>query len=313
MGGRAMGRRGLSLARNLFCGLLAVFLIVTGQVRRATRKALSGDVITAIYFHKPNRRLFTRCISWLIRHGYTFISSDELIEILHHKRPFPRGAVWLSLDDGYREWLVDLLPVIRQYKVPITLFLPSGIVAGEGLFPWLHDSSYSRENTEVMRPDPNTKPARECITVEELKRIAAYEEIRIGGHSVSHALTVNCKDEKLQVEIGKCKQSLELWTGETVSCFSYPEGRYDGRERQPLHEFGYAFAVTTEPAFISRDTDPLLVPRFCVPDDVTLSEAICNMVGIWRPVLDPIKALLHFKKVFIELRNNTAASMSEQI
>jgi peptidoglycan/xylan/chitin deacetylase (PgdA/CDA1 family) len=234
-----------------------------------------------------------------------------LIEILHHKKPFPRGAVWISLDDGYREWLEDLLPVIRQYEVPITLFFPSGIVAGDGLFPWLH--SHSGNDTGNADSDRRTKPQRDCITIEELKQIAAHPKVRIGGHSVSHELTTDCTDEKLRFEIGECKEALERWTGKTVRCFSYPAGRHDGRELQPLRKFGYSIAVTTEPAFVRPDTDPLLVPRFCVPDNVSFPEAICNMVGVWRPILEPIKTLLHLKRIFTECRGATAASMGERV
>jgi peptidoglycan/xylan/chitin deacetylase (PgdA/CDA1 family) len=263
------------------------------MARRALQKALSGEVITPIYFHKPSKKLFEESILWLIRNGYTLIGMDELIEILRGQKPFPRGAAWISLDDGYREWFDDLLPVIRRHKVPVTLFIPTGIVAGDGVFPWLHEEKRSGGSLQRDTAVPKDS-ARKSLTVEQLKQIAACPLVRIGGHTVNHNLTINCSDEELLYEIGECKRVLEQWTGTAVTSFAYPEGRYDGRERHPLAEFDYVMAATTIPSFIRPDTDPMLLPRFCVPDDVTLPEAICNMMGIWRPFLEPIKTLMNF-------------------
>lgn len=275
-----MQLKSLVKVRSLFCGLLAAFLLRTRRARTAAERAFSGDVITAIYFHNPSRKLFARCLSWLTRNGYTPITADDLAEFLQNKREFPKGAVWISLDDGYREWRHDLLPVIREYKMPVTLFIPTGIVEGAGTFPW------------VPKPRSLAKRTREALTVGDLKEVAACPEVCVGGHTVSHSPTIHCTDEKLRVEIEGCKQSIEAWTGKPVHSFAYPEGRYDGREKQVLKEFSYAIAATTQPVFVERGTDPLLVPRFCVPDKVTFPEAVCNMVGIWHPFLTPIKEFL---------------------
>jgi hypothetical protein len=62
-------------------------------------------------------------------------------------------------------------------------------------------------------------------------------------------------------------------------------------EKPLLREFGYQIAATTDNAFITLQTDPYFVPRFCVSDNISFPEAICNMVGAWRPALDPLKGV----------------------
>jgi len=267
-------RRLHSILRNAFCGALALGVIASGRVRRARKKALSGEVITSIYFHNPNKRLLTRCIQWLIRNGYTFISAADVIDILYGGKPIPKGAVWLSFDDGYKEWLADVLPVVHEQRIPVTLFIPSGIVEGAGRLPWVYRDSRAK--------------VRDSVTLSELKVIAGYPEVTIGGHTVSHAVTVNLTEEKARFELGQSRDALESWAGTAVQCFAYPEGRFDGRERRFLSEFGYRLAAATTNDFITRTTDPYLVPRFCVSDNITFPEAICNMVGVWRPALDRI-------------------------
>src|SRR5262245_22165843 len=98
-------RRSHRMVRNFFCGLLALGIIASGRVGRARRKALSGGTITSIYFHKPNRRLFAQCIGWLTRHGYIFISTRDMLDMLYNGKTPPAGAVWLTADDGNKEIL----------------------------------------------------------------------------------------------------------------------------------------------------------------------------------------------------------------
>jgi glycosyltransferase involved in cell wall biosynthesis/peptidoglycan/xylan/chitin deacetylase (PgdA/CDA1 family) len=266
----------LSTLRNSFCGLLALGVIASGRAGAARKRALSTGVVTPVYFHNPSRRLFKRCVEWLIKSGYKFISLDELHEILKGDMTPPPGAVWLSFDDGFKEMLQNVIPVVRKHKIPITLFVPSGIVEHGGRFPWLH------RNTD-------TDPARrDSLTVEQLKQVAAYPEVTIGSHTVNHTVTASLAEEAMRFEFEESKRRLEEWTGREVKSFAYPEGRYDGPGRQLLAECGYKVATTTQVAFINGSTDPFLVPRFNVGDDISFSEAICNMTGQWRPVIDPL-------------------------
>jgi len=283
-------RRVHRVLRNAFCELLALGLMASGRVRRSRKRALGEDVVTAIYFHKPNRILFGRCIRWLTKHGYTFISANELLEILYSGKAPPRGAVWLSFDDGCKELLENVLPLVRQRKIPVTLFIPSGIVEGDGLFPWLH----GKTSTEMSDRNASARNSgRDSMSLEEMRQVASWPEVTIGSHTVSHALTINLQKEKARFELRESKLTLESWTGSDVKCFAYPEGRFDGREREFLAEFDYRLGATTENYFITRETNPYLVPRFSVADEISFPEGICNMVGVWRPAIDRVIKFLH--------------------
>jgi poly-beta-1,6-N-acetyl-D-glucosamine N-deacetylase len=269
-----------SLFRKVGREALALGVIASGRVRLAKRKALAGNVVTPIYFHNPNPRLFERCIQWLIENGYTFISADELVDILYHGATPPKGAVWISFDDGYKEWLEAVMPVVRKRKVPATFFIPSGIVRSDGLLPWMH------------RGKTNGHSGRDTLTVPELLEIAAHPGVSIGGHTVNHTVTRYLTEEKTRFELSESKRELESWTGTQVTCFAYPEGLFSGAEKPHLSEFGYRLAATTRTEFITKDTDPYFIPRFCVSDNISLPEAICNMTGVWRPVVAPLENIL---------------------
>jgi len=207
------------------------------------------------------------------------------LTILHAGKVLPRGAVWLSFDDGCKELLENVLPLIRELHIPVTLFIPSGIVAGDGLFPWLHQETSSQMHAGNAS---NRNGSRDSLTLTEVKQVAQCAEVTIGSHTVSHAVTRNLKEEKLRFELGESKRLLESWIAAEIKCFAYPNGRFDGRERKVLADFGYGLAATTENEFIDSKTDPYMLPRFSVADEISFPEAICNMVGIWRPTIDSL-------------------------
>jgi peptidoglycan/xylan/chitin deacetylase (PgdA/CDA1 family) len=252
------------ILRNFFCGALAMGVIASGRVRRAKRRVLNSNVVTAIYFHNPNKHLFARCVTWLTKNGYAFI----------------------SVDDGFKELGQNVVPLSRQRKIPITLFIPSKIISGNGLFPWLHQTT----NVNGVSGSASAKNGmvRDSITVADVKKIAGYPEVSIGSHTVEHRVTSYLSDEQARFEVIESKRVIESWTGGIIKSFAYPEGRFNGGEGSILAECGYQLAATTEASIITRQSDPYFVPRFHVGDNISFPEAICNMVGVWRPAIDPV-------------------------
>lgn len=284
-------RESIQKVRHCICWLLGVALILSGRVSRGRRRAFGEDIITAICFHNPNRRLFARCIRWLLQHGYTFISSDDVAAFLYDRKPVPKGAVWISFDDGCCELVDNVLPVVRRYRIPVTLFIPSGIVEGDGLFPWLH-----RDHRNETPASAGASPSRDCLTLAALQEIQALPFVTLGAHTVNHAIVPACSDDEVRFELQECKRTIEAWTGAPAEYFAYPNGEYSARERPIIGECRYKLAATTENNFITRETDRLLVPRFTVADNIYTVEAICNMVGIWRPLIDALKEKLGFER-----------------
>jgi peptidoglycan/xylan/chitin deacetylase (PgdA/CDA1 family) len=281
-----LDNRSAMFVRNLFCRTVGMGIMLSGLVRRARINALQSGVVTSIYFHSPNQKLFTQCVRWLRTNGYTFITTQQLIDIVHGRLTAPRGAVWLSFDDGCRELLTSVLPVVYLEKVPIALFIPAGIVEGNGLFPW-------RCNTFNDNSDASANETlRHSVTVLELQEIARHPEVTIGSHTMSHTITPQLSEEALRSELKESKSKLESWSGTQVTSFAYPVGKYDGKEARILRECGYELAATTEASFVTHAAKAFEIPRFHVGDNIPFPEAACNMVGVWYPVVGPLYKFL---------------------
>ena len=295
------------LVRNGAGWLIASGLRLTGAVDRAHRRALQRDCTLALYFHDPSRNLFERIIRWFHRRRYRFVSIAELDQCFKAHTPLPKGSVWISFDDAWRRNLTEVIPVVRDWNLPVTIFAATEEVR-RGTFWFTHAIRNSAVLPEPFRRDvwqlwyvaestrrqvierlfeacpPSSE--REVMSVAEITEIAKMPQVTIGSHSVSHGLMPNCTEEELRNEINDSKRDLEQWTGRPISVFSYPNGSFDNRVGPLLAEAGYSLGFTTENHPITLGDDHYYIPRFSVMDDGSLSENVCHAFGLWQPVME---------------------------
>ncbi len=280
---------------------LACIFIVSGMVGRARRRAHSEKLITSIYFHNPSRTLFEKCILWLKKKGYTFISTDDLVEILEKRKTIPHLPLLITLDDAYHENIPNVFSVAEKHNVPITIFAPSGsIESGEYWWSYVLKgrkfSSPGFNEVEDYKKIPEgvrkakvellkkyVKVQREAMTVDELIKISKSPFVTIGSHTVNHPCTIHCSDEELDFEIGYSKTKLEKWLGKEVKYFAYPNGDFNNRDKIYLKKYNYKLAFTTVPGGINpADYNVFELQRNCIIPNGTFAENICRMVGIWQ-------------------------------
>ncbi|MCS7296746.1 MAG: polysaccharide deacetylase family protein [Bacteroidia bacterium] len=70
----------------------------------------------------------------LIKKGYTFISLEALLYALQADHPLHKAIV-LTIDDGYADFLEEAYPILKQLKIPFTMYVVSSFAKKE-LFPW---------------------------------------------------------------------------------------------------------------------------------------------------------------------------------
>jgi len=299
--------------RNTLCWSLASGLILLGYIKRTRQKALRDNAIISFYFHNPNRNLFRKLVAWFKDNGYTIISYDELIDIINKKIACPGGAVWISLDDGWKENLDNVIPVVVEYNIPVTFYICTDAVEN-GMFWWTKAKASSRllprelRKAEALRRLPEqqrkqiinqlnqlTPPdayEREAMTVDDVRYISSLPQVTIGSHTISHPVLPNCTDSEIDYEMGESKKKLEDWTGKPVKSFSYPNGAFNGNERQFLEKHGYELAVTDEGRFADLNDDCYLFPRADIMDDGSFAENLCHALNVWEPVIKRFKRII---------------------
>jgi len=286
-----------------------------GKIHKAKHAAFENGRITGIAFHNPSKKLFKNSIRWLLKNGFTFISTQQLLDILKNKVKPPNGAIWISFDDGWKQNIKNVIPILIEYNIPATFFITTGPVKKDGLFWWkLADrfkdylqNQYNTEKSDLYHIDEKRRMKimgkiekryipdsnREAMSIEEVKMIANIPQVSIGSHTVNHVIMPNCTTEELKYEITESKKTIEKWINKEIYSFAYPNGNFAGREKDILEQSGYELATTCENKFISIKDDLYFIPRFLAMNEGYLIENLCHMLGIWNPVIIKIKKLFY--------------------
>ena len=168
-----------------------------------------------------------------------------------------RPVVALTFDDGYANFHSQVLPLLRRYQVPATLFVVTSLIGSKGpppFDPW--SKKHGRNlNPETWRP----------MNWAELKECAASGLVTIGGHSHEHLMATQLSRLELAQEARVSRQILMSEFG-TVSCYSYPFGSsrlgyVPDDYVSAVTEAGYELAVTYDLGRVTAQTDPLRIPR----------------------------------------------------
>jgi peptidoglycan/xylan/chitin deacetylase (PgdA/CDA1 family) len=288
-------------ARNILTYLYANYLLLRGDVHKAIAQLKNGQYILSIYFHDPSKPLFGKCMKWLNEQGIFFIDLNTLHDIAKGNMPFPKGAVVLTVDDGWKTNKTNIVEMAHQQNIPVAIFVTTEpVLVGNGYW-WSYvklanKTGYLNITPEQVKLMENKSRlelivklkdrfcvGREAMTVDELQEIEKTGKIIIGSHTVTHPILSRCTDEEVYMEICHSKQQLEDILKHEINGFAYPNGDFSEREIKMVERAGYHLAFTTKPTYLTSENikDKYMLPRFEVLKDVSFAENICRMSGVW--------------------------------
>lgn len=149
---------------------------------------MSGKRLTILTFHRitneqPSRigglpsislslMNFESLINFVLKH-YIVISQQEYLEFIRKGKKMRANYLILSFDDAYKEVQENALVILKKYKLPAIIFVPTGIIDDGGIFWW--DAAYgllssSRDDPQV-REYLNAQP--ESDSIRTLKNITS--------------------------------------------------------------------------------------------------------------------------------------------
>lgn len=68
--------------------------------------------------------------------GYRFVSLDHLVDVLKSDEANVERLIAVTLDDGYRDNLLNAVPVFARHEVPYTIYVAPGMVEGTHTLWW---------------------------------------------------------------------------------------------------------------------------------------------------------------------------------
>lgn len=162
---------------------------------------------------------FVKQVIWLRRRGLRGVSMRELLAA--QAAGAAGGLVGLTFDDGYTDFLENVLPVLRRNDFTATVYVIAGRIGG----------------TNEWDPKGPRKP---LLTERQVRRVAAAG-MEIGSHSFSHVTLPAADDATLRREVQDSRDMLRDITGQDVPGFCYPYGHVDARVADEVRSAGYDY------------------------------------------------------------------------
>lgn len=295
--------------RNILSSFLANMLIVTGALKRSIKSAQASQSILSLYCHDPSLPFIDRTVKWLLRKGFHFIGIDELSAIAAGSAQFPKGALILTVDDGWRGNKESIVAVAERYKIPITIFVSAEPVLTGNPYWWSVASNARLAGIDIpgvedLKKIPNEERTkivesakrsvsleREALTLKELCDISESGLVSIQSHTITHPILPMCSDRRARFEVNKSKKIIEGWLGKEVKGFAFPNGDYTERELRYVQESGYQLAFTTNNGQITPENikDCLSLPRVDLIESVSFSENLCRITGLWFTIKNRLR------------------------
>ena len=207
----------------------------SGRLRRDVRPPATHKVVRILGYHRiaddadelaVAPKAFRSQMEMLLALGAQPIPLDEAQRRI--EEGIDRFYVCVTFDDGYYDNLTDAVPVLRDLRIPATIFVPTAAIDGTAGLYWYAEQP-------------------RLLSWNELRELSADSLLSIGSHTRRHPDLTRLTDEAAWEEIAGSKADLEYRLGMPVTGFAYPSGRMNEREARMVVEAGYRVAVTTQP------------------------------------------------------------------
>lgn len=196
-------------------------------------------------------KTFETQLKWLADNGYTVIPLQDLVSYLHGKKSsLPEKSVVITADDGRKSVYDYMLPLVKKYNVPVTLFVYPMII--------------SKVNY--------------AMTWEELKELQATGLFDIQGHTYWHP---NFKQEKkrlsekeyeklVKVQLVNSKQVINEKLATNITLLAWPFGIYNEHLEQAASNAGYEMAFSIDALAADKSHRSMSQPRYMIVEGQTM-------------------------------------------
>ena len=207
-------------------------------------------------------RRFERHLQLIKRLGYQTLTFRDLAQegLIRRLEPGKKFIV-ITADDGYRDNLTRMLPLLEKYDMSAVIFIVS-------------NETHNRWDTDhPITPDIRA----DLLSAEEIRALDASGRIEIGGHTLTHARLDELTPSQQREEILGNKKHLEEILGHPVISFAYPYGYLNESAKSEAKAAGYSFAVATDSGPHALHQDPFQIRRIGVFPGT-------DIFGLWRKI-----------------------------
>ncbi|MBD3792841.1 MAG: polysaccharide deacetylase family protein [Campylobacterales bacterium] len=160
------------------------------------------------------------------KNGYQVVKLETLVDALKKGEEIPDNWVVLTIDDNFKTFYTNGLPIFKEFGYPFTVFV-------------------YLEATEKKYPD--------YTTFAQLREISKYGSL--GYHSYGHAHMTTMSDEQIHQDFKKGLELFKTELGITPKYFVYPYGEYDENLAKISKEYGFEAVLNQNMGAVTKGSD----------------------------------------------------------
>ena len=190
---------------------------------------------------------FRSHLEYLATHQHPVIPLRSLVSYLQTGAPRPpAGAVVITIDDGHQSVVREALPLVREFNVPVTLFIyPSAISNASYAMTWTDLQALMRTGRFDVQSHTYWHPNFR----NEQKRLAPASY---------HAFTVK--------QLAQSRAVLQRRLGATADLVAWPFGVYNDEAIAIARDVGYVAGFGLGQRCVTGRDDVMALPRFLVTE-----------------------------------------------
>ncbi|WP_404319267.1 polysaccharide deacetylase family protein [Malaciobacter canalis] len=177
--------------------------------------------------------------------GYEVVKLSQIIEKVKNKEEVPSNWIALTIDDSYKSFYENGLPIFKKYNYPFSLY---------------------------VYVEATKKGYGDFMTWSELKDASKYGEI--GLHSYSHPHLTKISKQEVYNDTKKSFEVFEKKLGFKPKSYAYPYGEYNDQIKNILKEFNFDYILNQSIGTVNKNSDIYDINRIALVGKVNLEQKL---------------------------------------
>ena len=203
---------------------------------------------------------FLEQMKFLSKSGYNSINFNQIYK--ENRKP-----IIITFDDGYKDNLINALPILKKYNFISTCFVVSDFIGESNKWD-------EKKNGYIYK---------ELLSKNDLIEWSK-NGMSIGSHGKSHKSLTKLDEEQIKSEIYNSKNEIQDFVGTNVDTFSYPFGQINKYSANTVKEI-YNFGVTTvRSRFNTAKHKANYIPRIHMSNDLSNFKIFLKLKTIYEDI-----------------------------
>ena len=177
--------------------------------------------------------------------GYKVVPMMDIVNKVKNKEEVPSNWVAFNIDDSYKSFYENGLPLFKKFNYPFTLFVYV-------------------EATEKKYSD--------FMTWEQIKESSKYGEISL--HSYGHKHMTHLTNEEIFKDTKKSYDMFVEKLGFKPLGYVYPYGEYDQRVKEEIKKFNFEYIANQSSGSVNSKSDVFDLNRVALVGKVNLKQKL---------------------------------------